>query len=176
MLSALEGAVWRCFLSSVAGRLPSCVGCTTMQWTQADHWGSCQGSYRQHNQWQPVLTSLLALLWKYSPQTWKTVEFLETLCTLRSVQQKLRPTCFVQEVSLRSRQCHPVEAWEHYDILLALPQHQHTSFLCPDVSERIALSFFKELSKVPWKRTGQSSPKRQDKENSCAGAEGELKD
>ena len=30
--------------------------------------------------------------------------------------------------------------------LLALPQHQHTSFLCPDVSDRIALSFFKELS------------------------------
>ena len=29
--------------------------------------------------------------------------------------------------------------------LLALPQHQHTSFLCPDVSDRIALSFFKEL-------------------------------
>ena len=29
--------------------------------------------------------------------------------------------------------------------LLALPQHQHTSFLCPDVSYRIALSFFKEL-------------------------------
>ena len=38
--------------------------------------------------------------------------------------------------------------------LLALPQHQHTSFLCPDVSDRIALSFF----------------------FSCAGAEGELKD
>ena len=30
---------------------------------------------------------------------------------------------------------------------LALPQHQHTSFLCPDVSDRIALSFFKELLK-----------------------------
>ena len=30
-------------------------------------------------------------------------------------------------------------------LLLALPQHQHTSFLCPDVSDRIALSFFKEL-------------------------------
>ena len=29
--------------------------------------------------------------------------------------------------------------------LLALPQHQHTSFLCPDVSDRIALSFLKEL-------------------------------
>ena len=29
--------------------------------------------------------------------------------------------------------------------LLALPQHQHTSFLCPDVSDRIALSFFTEL-------------------------------
>ena len=29
--------------------------------------------------------------------------------------------------------------------LLALPQHQHTSFLCPDVSDGIALSFFKEL-------------------------------
>ena len=29
--------------------------------------------------------------------------------------------------------------------LLALPQHQHTSFLCPDVSDRITLSFFKEL-------------------------------
>ena len=28
--------------------------------------------------------------------------------------------------------------------LLALPPHQHTSFLCPDVSDRIALSFFKE--------------------------------
>ena len=29
--------------------------------------------------------------------------------------------------------------------LFSLPQHQHTSFLCPDVSDRIALSFFKEL-------------------------------
>ena len=62
--------------------------------------------------------------------------------------------------------------------LVALPQHLHTIFLCPDVSDRIALSFFKELlnSKVPWKRTGQSCPKRRDQENSCAGAEGELKD
>ena len=32
-------------------------------------------------------------------------------------------------------------------LLLALPQHQHTSFLCPDVSDRIAQSFFKELLK-----------------------------
>ena len=39
--------------------------------------------------------------------------------------------------------------------LLALPQHQHTSFLCPDVSDRIALSFFKELLKK-----GQGNPVR----------------
>ena len=32
--------------------------------------------------------------------------------------------------------------------LLALPQHQHTSILCPDVSDRIALSFFKELLRM----------------------------
>ena len=51
------------------------------------------------------------------------------------------------------------------------------SFLCPDVSDRIALSFFKELSfKSSLKRTGQSYPKRRDKETSCAGAAGELKD
>ena len=29
--------------------------------------------------------------------------------------------------------------------LLALPRHQHTSFICPDVSDRIALSFLKEV-------------------------------
>ena len=53
--------------------------------------------------------------------------------------------------------------------LLALPQHQHTGFLCPDVSDRMSFFFF-------WKRTGQSCPKRRDKENSSAGAEGELKE
>ena len=36
--------------------------------------------------------------------------------------------------------------------LLALPQHQHTSFLCPNVSDRIALSFFKELFKSSLKK------------------------
>ena len=42
----------------------------------------------------------------------------------------------------------------------------------------LTLSFSSHIlcSKVPWKRTGQSCPKRRDKENSCAGAEGELKD
>ena len=42
----------------------------------------------------------------------------------------------------------------------------------------LTLSFSSQFlcSKVPWKRTGQSCPKRRDKENSCAGAEGELKD
>ena len=60
-------------------------------------------------------------------------------------------------------------------ILLALPQNWQTSFLHPDISDRIALSFFKKLSNVPWKRTGQFCPKRRDQENSVAGAEGELK-
>ena len=121
---------------------------------------------------------------------------------------------------------------------LSLPPHQQMGFLDPDVSDRIAVSYFKELlnkrtkrsrlktklwneiknkvqfgkkdkmvrefawlthkivlcfwfrsaisfltlsfsfvcSKVPWKRTGQSCPKRRDKENLCAGAEGERKD
>ena len=42
----------------------------------------------------------------------------------------------------------------------------------------LTLSFSSQFlySKVPWKRTGQSCPKRRDKENSCAGAEGELKE
>ena len=42
----------------------------------------------------------------------------------------------------------------------------------------LTLSFSSQFvcSKVPWKRTGgKSCPKRRDKENSCAGAEGELK-
>ena len=73
--------------------------------------------------------------------------------------------------------------------LLALSQHQHTSFLCPDVSDRIALLFqgtFKKSSLIKdrailseknfLEKAGQSCPKRRDKENSCAGAEGELKD
>ena len=42
--------------------------------------------------------------------------------------------------------------------LLALPQHQHTSFLCLDVPDRIALSFFKELLKFLEK--GQGNPVR----------------
>ena len=47
--------------------------------------------------------------------------------------------------------------------LLALPQHQHTSFLCPDVSDKIALSFFKELLN---KRTvTKSSRLRNEKRN-----------
>ena len=45
-------------------------------------------------------------------------------------------------------------------ILLALPQHQHTSFLCPDVSDRIALSFFKELLKI---NMAQQEPKESKK-------------
>ena len=44
----------------------------------------------------------------------------------------------------------------------ALPQHQHTSFLDPDVSDRIALSLSFVCSKVPWKRTGQSLVVRQE--------------
>ena len=42
----------------------------------------------------------------------------------------------------------------------------------------LTLSFSSQFvcSKVPWKRTGQSCPKRWDKKNSCAGGEGELKE
>ena len=47
-------------------------------------------------------------------------------------------------------QVHVISEFRSYHVtsifsLLALPQHQHTSFLCPDVSDRIALPFFKEL-------------------------------
>ena len=39
---------------------------------------------------------------------------------------------------------------EHHRVaLLALPQHQHSSFLCPDVLDRIALSFFKKKKGHP---------------------------
>ena len=44
--------------------------------------------------------------------------------------------------------------------LLALPQHQHTSFNCPDVSDRIALSFFKELLNKRAARLFKSSLKK----------------
>ena len=80
----------------------------------------------------------------------------------------------------------------------SLPQHQRTSFLDPDISNRIALTFFKEprpfpgtlsslkmkifneyflvltLPTIPWKRSGQSCPKRRHQENSSAGAGGEI--
>ena len=50
---------------------------------------------------------------------------------------------------------------KHFFTLLALPQHQHTSFLCPDVSDRIALSFFKELLNVQkFLEKGQGNPVR----------------
>ena len=61
----------------------------------------------------------------------------------------------------------PCKTYQHQSVgkrwnenLLALPQHQHTSFNCPDVSDRIALSFFQGTFEQKFLEKGQGNPVR----------------
>ena len=61
---------------------------------------------------------------------------------------------------------------EYGKILLALPRHQQTSFLDPDVSDRVALSFFKELLNKQTKSSRLKTKKQKTKYNFQGGGGG----